>query len=151
MAHNPINHPARSTWRALGGLIGLYLVVFGAIGAAATAGDGFFAQDTERVLGQGTNLANSVLSILVGGVVLISVLIGRNVDVAVNKILAYALMVIGLGSLAVIRTDANYLAHSVTTTIVFMSLGMVLLLSSMYGKVGTDDEHEAWQRARLEF
>lgn len=151
MAHNPINHPARSTYRVLGGLIGLYLLVFGAIGAAVTAGDGLFAQDADPVLGQGTNLANSVVCLVVGALVLIATIVGRNVDVAVDKVVAYVLMALGLASLAVIRTDANYLGHSLATGIVLMVLGMTLVLVAMYGSVGSDEEHEAWQRARLEF
>jgi hypothetical protein len=149
--HNPINHPARSTYRVLAGLIGLYLVVFGGLGVAATGGDGLFAQDTERVLGQGTNLANSLLSIVIGAIVLIATVIGRNVDAAVNRVFSYVLMVLGLATLATLRTDANYLGHTLATSIVMMILGLALLLASMYGKVGSEDEHEAWQRARLEF
>ena len=151
MQHNPINHPARSTYRVLTGLTGLYLVVFGGIGVATTGGEGLFAQDAGSVLGQGTNLANSLLSVVVGAIVLIATVVGRNVDVVVNRLLAYALMAIGLATLATIRTDANYLGHTLATSIVMMILGLVLLLAAMYGRVGTDDEHQAWQRARLEF
>ncbi|GIF70548.1 DUF4383 domain-containing protein [Asanoa siamensis] len=149
--HNPINHPARATYRVLAGLIGLYLVVYGGIGAAATAGDGLFAQDADSVLGQGTNLANSLISIVIGAIVLIATVIGRNVDAAVNRAFAYVLMVLGLATLATIRTDANYLGHTLATSIVMMTLGCGLLLAGMYGRVGSDEEHEAWQKARLEF
>ncbi|MEV0713537.1 DUF4383 domain-containing protein [Asanoa sp. NPDC050611] len=149
--HNPINHPARATYRVLAGLIGLYLVVFGGIGAAATAGDGFFAQETDNVLGQGTNLANSLLSIVIGAIILIATVLGRNIDAAVNRLFSYVLMAIGLATLATIRTDANYLGHTLATSIVMMILGLGLLLAGMYGRVGSDEEHDAWQKARLEF
>ncbi|GAA1884709.1 DUF4383 domain-containing protein [Asanoa iriomotensis] len=149
--HNPINHPARATYRVLAGLIGLYLVVFGGIGAAVTGGDGLFAQVGGSVLGQGTNLANSLLSIVLGAVVLIGTALGRNIDAAVNRVFSYVLMAIGLATLATIRTDANYLSHTLATSIVIMILGLGLLLAGMYGRVGTDEEHDAWQRARLEF
>ncbi|MEV4618082.1 DUF4383 domain-containing protein [Asanoa sp. NPDC049573] len=149
--HNPINHPARSTYRVLTGLTGVYLVIFGGIGVATTGGDGLFAQDAGNVLGQGTNLANSLLSIVVGAIVLIATLVGRNIDVAVNRAFAYVLMALGLATLATIRTDANYLGHTLATSIVMMVLGIILLLSAMYGRVGSEEEHRAWQRARLEF
>ncbi|HEV7707359.1 MAG TPA: DUF4383 domain-containing protein [Asanoa sp.] len=151
MQHNPINHPARSTYRVLTGLTGVYLVVFGAIGIANGSGDGLFAQDAGNVLGQGTNLANSLLSILIGAIVLIATVLGRNIDVAVNRVFAYVLMALGLATLATIRTDANYLGHTLATSIVMMGLGTVLLLAGMYGRVGSEEEHQAWQRARLEF
>ncbi|HTF12250.1 MAG TPA: DUF4383 domain-containing protein [Asanoa sp.] len=151
MQHNPINHPARSTYRVLTGLTGLYLVVFGGIGVANTGGDGLFAQDAGSVLGQGTNLANSLLSIVIGAILLIATVLGRNIDVAVNRLFAYVLMALGLATLATIRTDANYLGHTLATSIVMMGLGTVLLLAGMYGRVGSEEEHQAWQRARLEF
>jgi len=149
--HNPINHPARSTYRVLAGLIGLYLVVFGGIGVATTSGDGLFTQDAGRVLGQGSNLANALISLVVGAIVVIGAVVGRNVDVAVNRVFGWVLMALGLATLATLRTDANYLGHTLASSIVMMALGQILLLAAMYGKVGSVDEHQAWQRARLEF
>ncbi|MFI5926920.1 DUF4383 domain-containing protein [Micromonospora sp. NPDC051543] len=149
MAHTPINHPARPIYRAIGGLTGLYLVVFGVLGIIASAGNEVLAQDDTRVLGQGTNLGFSLLSVLLGLVVLVGAALGRNIDVAVNQWMAYALMVIGLGGLAFIRTDANIFNFSVVTVMVLLSASLVLLMAGMYGKVGTDEEAEAFQKARL--
>ncbi|WP_422753446.1 DUF4383 domain-containing protein [Micromonospora sp. WMMD708] len=149
MAHTPVNHPARPVYRAIGGLIGLYLVVFGALGVIASAGNDFFAQDDTKVLGQGTNLGFSLLSVLFGVVILVGTVIGRNLDVAINQWLAYTLMVISLAGLAFLQTDANVANFSILTVIVLMTLSLVLLMVGMYGKVGTEDEKEAWQKARL--
>ncbi|HEX7745650.1 MAG TPA: DUF4383 domain-containing protein [Micromonosporaceae bacterium] len=149
MSHNPVNHPAQPVYRAISGLIGIYLVIFGGLGIIETAGGTFFAQSDVRVLGQGTNIAHSLLSIGLGLVVLIAAIVGRNVDVRVNKPLAYAFMALAVASLAVLRTDANVLNFSVATCIVTMVIGLALLLAAMYGKVGSDDEHQEWQKARL--
>ncbi|TDB72414.1 MULTISPECIES: DUF4383 domain-containing protein [unclassified Micromonospora] len=149
MAHTPVNHPARPIYRAIGGLVGLYFVVFGVLGVLASLGNDLFAQDDTKVLGQGTNLAYSLVSIVVGGVVLAGIAIGRNIDVAVNQFLAYALMVIGLASLAFIQTDANIFNFTIATDIVVLTLSLVLLMAGMYGKVGTDEEREAFEQARL--
>ncbi|MCX5069144.1 DUF4383 domain-containing protein [Micromonospora lupini] len=149
MAHTPINHPARPIYRAIGGLTGLYLVVFGVLGIIAGAGNEILAQDDTRVLGQGTNLGFSLLCVLLGLVVLVGTALGRNIDVAINQWLAYALMVISLAGLAFIRTDANYFNFSIFTVIVVMTAALVLLMAGMYGKVGTEDEAEAFQKARL--
>lgn len=148
MSHNPVNHPAQPVYRALSGLTGLYLVIFGGLGVIETAGGQFFDRIDILVLGQGTNLAHSLLSIVLGLVVLIAAGIGRNVDVRVNKPLSYGFMALGLAALAVQRTDANVLNFSVTTCIVTMVIGLVLLLAAMYGRVGTEDEHRAWQEGR---
>ncbi|MEU1685561.1 DUF4383 domain-containing protein [Micromonospora sp. NPDC005707] len=149
MAHTPVNHPARPVYRAIGGLVGLYFVVFGVLGIIASAGNDVLAQDDTKVLGQGTNLGLSMLAILLGAAILVGTAIGRNLDVAINQWLAYVLMVLGLAELAFLHTDANVFNFSIMTVIVVLTLSLVLLMVGMYGKVGTDDEHEAWQKARL--
>ncbi|WP_328423332.1 DUF4383 domain-containing protein [Micromonospora sp. NBC_00389] len=149
MAHTPVNHPARPVYRAIGGLTGLYLVVFGALGIIESAGNEVFAQDGTRVLGQGTNLGFSLLSVLLGVIVLGGTALGRNIDVAVNQWLAYVMMVVSLAGLAFIRTDANFFNFSIATVVVVMVAALVLLMVGMYGKVGTDEEAEAFQKARL--
>jgi len=149
MAHTPVNHPARPVYRAIGGLVGLYFVLFGVIGLIASAGNDVLAQDDTKALGQGTNLGFSLLSIVLGAVILLGVVIGRNLDVAINQWLSYALMVLGLAELAFVQTDANIFNFSIMTVVVVLTLAMVLLMAGMYGKVGTDEEKEAWQKARL--
>ncbi|MGY0003378.1 DUF4383 domain-containing protein [Micromonospora sp. I033] len=149
MAHTPVNHPARPVYRAIGGLVGLYFVVFGVLGLIASAGNDVLAQDDTKVLGQGTNLGFSMFAILLGAVILVGTVIGRNLDVAINQWLAYALMALGLAELAFLQTDANIFNFSIMTDIVVLTLSLVLLMAGMYGKVGSDDEHEAWQKARL--
>ncbi|MGC5029992.1 DUF4383 domain-containing protein [Micromonospora sp. DT229] len=149
MAHTPVNHPARPIYRAIGGLIGLYLVIFGVLGFFASAGDPFFGQGDTRVLGQGTNLGLSLLSLIFGAAVLAGTAIGRNLDVLINQWSAYLIMVVSLGGLAFIRTEANIFNFSVATVVVLMLLSLTLLMAGMYSKVGTDEEHEAWQKARL--
>jgi hypothetical protein len=149
MGHNPVNHPAQPIWRAISGLTGLYLVIFGVLGVIETAGNDFFSQEDMKVLGQGTNLAHSVFSILIGLVVLAATGIGRNVDVALNKPLAYAFMALGLAGLAVMQTSANFFNVTMVTAIVTMLIGLALLMAAMYGKVGSDEEHKAWKDGRL--
>lgn len=148
-SHFPVNHPLRPTYRALGGLTGLYLVIFGILGAIETSGDDFFAQGDATALWQGTNLGHSVISIAVGLILLIGTAVGRNVDAAVNKAIGYGLAALGLAALAVLRTDANYLNFTMATVIVTMVSGLVLLLAAMYGKVGTEEQARVAREARL--
>jgi hypothetical protein len=140
MAHTPVNHPLRPVYRALGGLAGLYLVVFGILGITSTASDGFFALDLDHVLGQGTNLAWSVVSLVAGAVVLLATALGRNIDVAVDTYLGWGLLGVSSAMLALIRTDANVLNFSLTTVIVSYLVGLVLILAGLYGKVVTPAE-----------
>ncbi|MEV4541643.1 protein of unknown function [Micromonospora echinaurantiaca] len=149
MAHTPVNHPARPIYRAIGGLTGLYLVVFGVLGIIASAGNEVLAQDDTRSIGQGTNLGFSLISVLLGLAVLAGTAIGRNIDVVLNQWLAYLLMAVSLAGLAFLQTEANIFNFSVATVIVLMVLSLVLLMVGMYGKVGTDEEREAFEKARL--
>lgn len=149
MSHTPVNHPARPVYRAIGGLVGLYFIVFGVLGIFASAGDEMLAQNDTKVLGQGTNLGYSLLTIVLGVVILVGVVIGRNLDVLINQWMAYALIGLGLAELAFLQTDANIFNFSITTDVVVLTLALVLLMAGMYGKVGSDEDHEAWQKARL--
>jgi len=150
MAHNPVNHPARPIYRAIGGLTGAYLAAFGVAGVIATSGEPFFSQSDMTAFGQGTNLANSVLSLLLGLVVLAGAAFGRNFDCVINKWSSWALLLVGGFSLAFMQTEINILNFSVATVVVAWVLSMVLLMAGMYGKVGNEDDHKAWQAARLE-
>jgi hypothetical protein len=149
MAHNPVNHPAQPVYRAIAGLTGLYLVIFGVIGVTTTSGGQLFAQNHTVVLGQGANLGYSLISAVLGVIILIATAIGRNVDASVNKWFGYGFMVLGLAALATLPTNANYLNFTIATCIVAMVIGLILLAAGLYGRVGSEREAKAWQDARL--
>ena len=141
MAHIPINHPLRPFYRALSGIAGLYLIVFGVVGFIVAAGDG------HRVLGQGANLLWSILSLVLGAIVVVATVIGRNVNVKVDQFVGWGLVGIGTYELALNRTDANIFDFTVSTVIVTYIVALVLILSSLYGKVGTAEAARAEQAA----
>ena len=147
MAHTPINHPLRPLYRALAALAGAYLVIFGVIGLIVTPGNGLFGQPDDRVLGQGANLFWSIVSLLIGAVVVAVTVIGRNLDAKVNNYLGWVLLVIGTYELAVSRTDANFLKFTISTVVVTYLVGLVLIVASLYGKVGTAEEERAEHEA----
>ena len=132
MSHLPVDHPLRGLYRGLALLIGAGLVLFGVLGYLNTSDLDFFDQDGERVLGLTTNPAFSLMSIVAGLVVMIGTLLGRNIDVQVNRVFGGIFMVGGLAMLCVIRTPANYLASSVTNVIVSFLMGMVLVAAGVY-------------------
>lgn len=134
MGHNPVNHPLRPVYRAIAGLTGLYLLVFGIMGAIATAADGLFGRNTERVFGQQTNLAWSVLSAVAGLVVLAALALGRNLDVAVDTYLGWSLLVVGVAMMALMRTDANLFNFSMSTVLVTFGAGLLLITAGLYSK-----------------
>lgn len=137
MSHIPVNHPLRPLYRALATLVGLFVLIFGVVGYFQTDDGAFFDQDTvERVFGLRTNLAFSLLSIVAGVVLLVATAIGHNVDKWVYLLGSIVFLVVGMASLALLRTDLNYLAFSMPDVIVSFVIGMVLFAAGMYGKSG---------------
>ena len=148
MAHNPVNHPLRPLYRALSALAGAYLVLFGIVGLIVTPGHGLFGQPDDRVLGQGANLFWSIVSLVLGVIVLIGVVIGRNLDVEIDKYVGWGLLVVGSYELAASRTDANFFAFTVATVVVTYLVGLSLILAGLYTKVGDTEEAGAPRQVR---
>jgi hypothetical protein len=148
MAHNPVNHPLRPIYRAIAGIIGVYLIAFGVLGLILTADEGLFGRAGDRVLGQGTNLFWSIVCILLGILVLAATVVGRNIDVAVYTYLGWAVLVVGTYCLAAIRTDANFLDFSVATVIVTYLIGLALILAGYYVKTAPIEETSAPRQVR---
>lgn len=140
MAHTPVNHPLRPIYRAVAGIVGVYLIVFGVLGLILTGDEGLFGRAGDRVLGQGTNLFWSIISILLGIIVVAATVIGRNRDVAVNTYLGWTLLVIGTFALMVIRTNANILDFSVSTVVVTYLAGLALMLAGLYIKIAPAEQ-----------
>jgi hypothetical protein len=137
MAHIPINHPLQPLYRALRGIAGIYLILFGVVGFIVAAGGG------GRVLGQGTNLLWSIVSLVVGVIVLAGAVVGRNLDAKLNQYVGWGLVAIGTFELAFSRTDGNFLDFTISTVIVTYIVALVLVVSGLYGKVGTEEDARA--------
>jgi Domain of unknown function (DUF4383) len=148
MAHTPVNHPLRPIYRALGFLVGAYLVLFGIIGLIQTSGEDFTGSTGVRVLGQGSNLLWSILALIIGAIVLIAAALGRNLDTAAEKYLGWTLLVIGSYELAVSRTDANFFGFTIATVIVTYIVGTLLILASLYSKVAPASQAGAPRQVR---
>lgn len=134
MAHNPVNHPLRPLYRTLGFLAGAYLVVFGIVGIVG--GDlEFSGLNSGTVFGLGSSTLWSIISIILGAIIVVAVVIGRNLDVAAEKYLGWGIIVAGGYELATSRTDANVFGFTIGTVIVTFIVGLMLILSSLYGKV----------------
>ena len=148
MAHIPVNHPMRPLYRALSALVGVYLVLFGIVGLIVTPGNGLFGRPDDRVLGQGANLFWSIVAIIIGVIVLVAAVLGRNLDVQVGKYVGWGLLVVATYELAVSRTDANFLKFTIATVIVTYIVGLVLIMSSLYSKVGPAEEASPPRQAK---
>lgn len=144
MAHIPINHHLRPLYRTLAGLVGLFSLGLGVAGLTRSGGVDPFQQDgLPRVFGLPVNPAFAVVSIVVGAVVLLGTVIGRNVDHRVNLGAGVLYLLAGLAMMTLLRTDANILGFSMVNCIVSFVLGLITLTAGLYGKVGTPEAAHA--------
>ncbi|SNY05738.1 protein of unknown function [Paractinoplanes atraurantiacus] len=148
MAHTPVNHPLRPLYRALGLLVGAYLVVFAIVGFIQTSGESFTGDNAERALGQGTNLLWSILSLIFGAIILATSVIGRNLDVEADKYVGWTLLVIGSYELATNRTDANFFGFTMSTVVVTYLVGVILITAGLYSKVAAPGKAGAPRQVR---
>jgi hypothetical protein len=148
MAHYPLNHHLRQTYRFFAGAAGLYLLLFGVIGIGQTWGEKFFNQDAGVwVLGLRANPAASWLATLAGLVVLAAALLGGNVHHRVNLVLGWGLCGFAMVTMTMIQTDANVFHVSMVNVIVLTALGLVLLVAGLYGRVGSAEASHAEEQA----
>ena len=148
LLHLPINHRLRPLYRFLAGLTGLYVLVFGIVGAVVSRGHGAFSRDHIYALGLRTNLAFAVLSIVVSVVVLVGVVVDHNWDHILNLLGGMAFLIAGMLMLGLLQTDLNVLNYTVSTCVVSFLIGMVLFTSGLYTRVGSAEEDEAEERRR---
>ncbi|GAA1805763.1 DUF4383 domain-containing protein [Planosporangium flavigriseum] len=143
MAHIPINHPLRPLYRALSGLVGLYILIFGLIGFFRSSDFDFFGSHGAWVLGMRTNPAFAVLSVVAGAALLAGAVIGRNLFVLVNLAAGVVFLLAGITMLTLLRTEANFLAFSMVNVNVSFIFGMLFLAAGLYGKVGPTEGESA--------
>jgi hypothetical protein len=148
MAHTPVNHPLRPIYRIVGFIVGAYLVAFGILGFIQTSDESFTGPGV-RVLGQGTNMLWSIVSLAIGAIVLLTAAAGRNLDVAADKYLGWALLVLGTYELTVLRTDdVNIFGFTMSTVIVTYITGLLLITVSLYSKIAPRSEAGAPRQVR---
>jgi hypothetical protein len=148
MAHFPVNHPARPLYRVLSGLIGLYILVFGVFGVFQTWGDGLFSRENTSALGLRTNLAFALVSVVFGIFLLIGASRPGNLGHYMDLTAGVVFLVTSILMMSVLQTSANFLNFSMSTVIVSMVFGLVLLATGLYDKVGTDEHAEEERRRR---
>jgi hypothetical protein len=147
MSHFPKNHPLRPLYRVLGFAAGAYCLVFGILGVATVSG-ALFARGHDRVLGLQINLAFAVASIVVGAIIVVTAVIGRNVDRGVNLILGPLFLVVGLAMMGLMQTGANFLDFGMSTCIVSFVIGLVLLAGAFYGETASPEQARAEEAFR---
>nr|WP_107487367.1 DUF4383 domain-containing protein [Streptomyces sp. MOE7] len=145
--HLPVDHGLSKVYRIGAGLMGLVLVAFGVLGL--TDNIGFFDTGGDTVAGLNTNGALSVLSVVVGAILFAGMVIGGNFASTLNIVFGGLFLLSGFVNLALLQTDANFLAFQIQNVLFSFLVGLLLLVFGMYGRVsgGLPHDNPYW-RAR---
>jgi hypothetical protein len=109
------------------------ILVFGLLGFAG--GLDFFSTDGGSILGMSSNGLLSTISVLTAAVLVVAALRSPRTASTLMMVIGILFLLAGLGSLAVLRTDANLLAFEIENVIFSEVAGLVLLLLGAYGRV----------------
>lgn len=147
--HLPVDHRLSRVYRFGAGLMGLVLLAFGILGVIDEIG--FFSTGGDMVAGLNTNGALSVLSIVIGLILMAGSVIGGNISSMLNMVIGVAFILSGFVNLALIGTSSNFLAFHLQNVLFSFVVGILLMTFGMYGRVsgGLPHDNPYW-RARHE-
>ncbi len=114
-------------------VVAAVILVFGLLGFAG--GLDFFSTDGRPILGMSSNGLLSTVSVLTAAVLVVAALRSPRTASTLMIVVGVAFLLAGLGSLAVLRTDANLLAFEIENVIFSEVTGLVLLMLGAYGRV----------------
>lgn len=146
MAHYPVNHRLRGTYRGLSVLAGLFLIAFGVFGLIDSAGGDFLSRGSHWSLGLRTNPAQAWLSLLLGAALVAVAAIGGNLHHYGSLYLGWGILGLSMIGLSVIQTSANVLNLSIVNVVVLIVIGLAALTAGLYGKI--EDDPDAIERER---
>ncbi|MGW2041500.1 DUF4383 domain-containing protein [Streptomyces virginiae] len=145
--HLPADHKLSQVYRVGAGLTGLLLVVFGILGIVDRIG--FFDTGGDTVLALNTNGALSVLSICIGGLLIVGMVVGGTFASTLNIVLGVLFIASGFVNLALLDTGLNFLAFRIQNVLFSFVVGVMLMWFGMYGRVGSALPHDnPYWRAR---
>ncbi|MFI6682078.1 DUF4383 domain-containing protein [Streptomyces sp. NPDC050485] len=131
--HLPVDHRLSRVYRFGAGIMGLFLLVFGILGLIHQIG--FFDTGGDKVAGLNTNGTLSVLSIVVGLLLLFGMAKGGNFASTLNITLGILFLISGFVNLALIGTPRNFLAFGMQNVLFSFVVGLLLMVFGMYGRV----------------
>jgi hypothetical protein len=113
--------------------VGLFLLVFGLVGL--TRGLPFLATTGQRIAGLSSNGALSVLSVVVGIVLVGAAARGPRVASSVMMVLGVLFLLSAVVNGALLESRANLLAFQLSNVVFSVVVGLLLLVLGAYGRI----------------
>lgn len=146
----PTDHRLAAVYRIGAGLCGAILVVFGALGFANQLS--FFNTSGSQIAGLSSNGLLSLISLLVGALLIAGAAVGGNVASTVNMTIGSLFLLSGFIHLFILDRAANILDFSMSNVIFSFVMGLLILTFGMYGRVtgGLPHDNPYWRRRHPE-
>ncbi|MFF2775998.1 DUF4383 domain-containing protein [Streptomyces sp. NPDC058052] len=142
----PVDHHLATVYRVGAAVCGCLLLVFGCLGFADVLSP--FDTSGDKIAGMTTNSALSVISVVVGMVLLAGAVVGGNVASTVNMIVGALFLLSGFYHLFVLDRPANFLDFGMTNVVFSFVMGLLIITFGMYGRVSSKLSHDNpyWRR-----
>ncbi|MGE7432657.1 MULTISPECIES: DUF4383 domain-containing protein [Kitasatospora] len=145
----PVDHRMALVYRIGAGLGGVFLLIFGILGLLDHPG--FLSTHGPRIAGLSTDGALSILSVIVGLVLVAGAAVGGIVASNLNMIVGVLFVLSGFYGLTVLgRPDANILNFQLANVLFAFIFGFVVLTFGMYGRVSSHlpQDNPYWKKRR---
>ncbi|WP_424210654.1 DUF4383 domain-containing protein [Streptomyces sp. BI20] len=136
----PVDHRLSRVYRVGAALCGVLLLVFGALGFAG--GLGFFDTEGSTIAGMSSNGLLSLVSVVVGVVLIGAAVVGGNLASTVNMVVGGLFVLSGFVHLALIGRSANLLDFGMSNVVFSFVMGLLLATFGMYGRVSGGLPHD---------
>lgn len=142
----PVDHALARVYRYGAGLCGVVLLVFGCLGFADQLSP--FNTDGTRIAGMSTNGALSLISVVVGLVLIGGAVVGGNVASTLNMLIGGLFVLSGFYHLFVLDRPANFLGFGMSNVVFSFVMGLLVASFGMYGRVsaGLPHDNPYWRR-----
>ncbi|MGK4583370.1 DUF4383 domain-containing protein [Kitasatospora sp. HPMI-4] len=145
----PVDHKLAQVYRIGAGLGGVFLLIFGILGLLDHPG--FLSTHGPRIAGLSTNGTLSILSLIVGLVLIGGAAVGGIFAANLNMIVGTLFVLSGFYGLTVLgRPEANILNFRLANVLFAFIFGLVVLTFGMYGRVSSHlpQDNPYWKKLR---
>lgn len=146
----PTDHKLATVYRLGAAVCGGILLLFGSLGFADQLS--FFNTTGAKVAGLSTNGLLSLISVLVGALLVAGAVVGGNVASTLNMTVGALFLLSGFVHIFILDRSANFLDFGMSNVIFSFVMGLVILTFGMYGRVtgGLPHDNPYWRRRHPE-
>ncbi|WP_405192999.1 DUF4383 domain-containing protein [Streptomyces anulatus] len=146
----PVDHRLAQVYRIGAGLCGAILLAFGILGFTSRLS--LFDTSGDHIAGLSTNGLLSLISVVVGGLLIAGAAVGGNVASTLNMTIGTLFLLSGFGHLFILDRAANILDFGMPNVVFSFVMGLLILTFGMYGRVtgGLPHDNPYWLRRHPE-